>query len=135
MIDFTQRPEYLEFANAVLGVAFKPADCAWLASLDAAGRLLGVVIYSRFTPFHCEMSVASNSPRFLSRSFLNAAFGYPFHQCGHRRVTAVVEDSNTHALQFNKRLGFIEEGRLKKWFGDHDGIVLGMLKEECKWIS
>lgn len=32
------------------------------------------------------------------------------------------------------KLGAREEGRLRKWFpGDVDGLVFGMLKEECRW--
>lgn len=134
MIVWDQRPEFLEFAERILQVKFIPAESTWLTSRSAEGQILGVVVYTRFSKFNCEMSVAAASARFLSKSNLKSFFGYPFHQCQFRRVTAVVEEGNTHSLDFNRRLGFHREGVLRGWFGDQDGIIFGMLKEECPWL-
>lgn len=134
MIVWEQRLEDLEFVNTVLGVTFIPSETAWLASVDSTGKRLGVVVYNRFSKHNCEMSVAAASARFLSKQNLKAFFGYPFYQCQLRRVTAVVEADNKRSLEFCRRLGFVEEGVLRKWFGDQDGIVLGLLKEECRWL-
>ena len=107
----------------------------WLASVnDETGEVLGVVVYTRFSKTNCEMSVAAASPKFLSRKNLRVFFGYPFHQLSQKRVTAVVEVTNQHSYKFNRRLGFQVEGKLRQWFPSGDGIVMGLLKEECKWL-
>lgn len=95
---------------------------------------MGVVVYDRFSPWNCELSVASTTPKFITRPFLNAVFRYPFVKCNLQRITAVIEDGNINALDMDKRLGFITEARLKDWYGDKDGIMLRMLKQECTWL-
>lgn len=137
MIDFAQKPEYLAFANRVLSVQFEgdPTKNVWLTRLDASGDILAVVVYSNFSVHNCEMSVASNGKaNWATREFLGVCYRYPFNQLGKRRVTAVVSDKNTASLRMCKKLGHVEEARLKCWFGDQDGIVMRMLKEECKWL-
>lgn len=133
-IVWEQKPEYLEFANKLLNVNFLSKDVTWLASVDDGDNILGVVVYSRFSRKNCEMSVAAASPKFLNKRALKAFFGYPFYQLGCNRVTAVVETTNRHALEFDKRLGFRVEGLLQRWFENSDGIIMGLLKEECKWL-
>lgn len=133
-VDFEQKLEYLQFAEQSLKVHFPQASCTWLTSLDEAGSILGVVVYERCTQYNCEMSVAAASPLFLNRRALRVFFRYPFTQLNLRRVTAMVSVQNTHAYQFNRRLGFSVEGCARRWYGDADGILLGMLKEECKWL-
>jgi RimJ/RimL family protein N-acetyltransferase len=135
VIDWEQKEEYLHFAESALNVKFRPGETTWLASLDSSGQLLGVVVYTTFTEWGCEMSVAAASPKFLNSSTLKSFFGYPFLQLQHSRVTAIVAASNQHSLDFVQRLGFKPEGLLRKWYGDQDGHIFGMLKEECKWVS
>lgn len=105
-----------------------------IASLDDEGKPLGVVVFSRFMEHNCELSVASVSPKFLTRKLLNVIFHYAFITAGKRRITAVVEEGNTNALDIDKRIGFTEEARLKGWYGDKDGLILRMLREECNWL-
>ena len=82
------------------------------------------------------MSVASVTPRFMTRAFLRAVFGYPFNELGFARVTAVVEEENVKALNMNHGLGFKDEGILRNWYGvGKNGVVMGMLKDECKWLK
>lgn len=131
-----QKLEYLEFANRVLDVNYDPRQCTWITCLSNSGEILAVVIYNTFSKFNCEMSVASNgSRRWMSKEFLRVCFRYPFWQLGLTRITGVVEETNSDALRLDRHLGFIEEARLKCWFGSNDGIAFRMLKEECKWID
>lgn len=134
MIVLDQHPAFFEYINTILSVKFNPEQSRCIASVTEDNRIMGVVVYSRFTPWNCELSVASTTPKFISRGFLKAVFHYPFIKCGLRRITAVIEDGNINALEMDKRLGFVEEARLKGWYGDTDGIMLRMLKEECAWL-
>ena len=50
-------------------------------------------------------------------------------------MTFVVKSDNLASLEMMPRLGAVEEGRIRHTFGEHvDGIVFGMLKEECRWL-
>lgn len=135
MISIEQKPEYFTFIEDLLGTKYDPKQCVCIASLRADGSILGVVLFDRFTKTGVELSVASISPRFLNRDFLDVIFHYAFVTCKKKRITAVCEDDNEKAISLNKGLGFIEEGRLKCWYGNKDGIILRMLREECRWIK
>lgn len=135
MTDWGQRPEYLEFANKVLETSFDPRLVTWLTSLAPDGEVLGVVVYSNRTATGCEMSVASASPKFLTRRFLRDVFAYPFFQLECERVTAISSTGNPRSINLNLRLGFVAEGLMRRAFPDGSGIVFGMLKEECKWVK
>lgn len=134
MISIEQKQEYFDFVNQILNVKFDPLQSVVIASLSESGKLLGAVVFSRFCEHTVELSVASCSPKFLTRKFLNVLFHYAFITAGKRRISAVIEDGNINAIDMDTRLGFVEEARLKCWYGDKDGIVLRMLKEECRWL-
>lgn len=135
MIVYKQDARLVEWVNRQLGLAFDPEKVKSIATIDDDGKLLAVVLYSRFSAFGCEMTIASNSPRWCSRKFLKAAFQYPFIQCGFKRVSFVTTPSNTKAIELNKRLGAKLEGVLRQWFGDEDGLIFGLLASECIWIT
>ncbi len=135
MIVHEQNSEYLAWANAVLGVNFDPGLCAFITRLNCDGSISAVVVFNMCTTYNVEMSVASDGKsRWATKDFLGVCYRYAFNQLGLRRVTAVVEDDNEASLRMCRKLGHVEEGRLSHWFGDKHGIVMRMLKEECKWI-
>ena len=137
MISHAQNPEFLAWANDVLQVEFRPdpATTVWITRLNSDGSVAAVVVFSDFRTHNCEMSVASNGrARWATREFLGVCYRYAFKQMEMRRVTAVVEDGNEKSLTMCRKLGHVEEGRLRCWFGERDGIVMRMLKEECKWL-
>lgn len=100
------------------------------------GQLVVVCLFNGFTPWECHMHVVSDgSRRWCSRGFLAAAFAYPFVQLGVQRVTALVPAKNTDALVLDLRLGFVPEGVKRAAYGDDDMVVLGMLRDNCKWLQ
>lgn len=135
-LDCEQKPEFFEWASRVLDADYAYSDgCRVLANLYDSGKIASVTVYSRFHATNLEMSIASDSTSaWMSKTYLFQAFAYPFLTLGKRRVMGVVQVDNFAALHLDKRLGFIEEGRLRKWFGEKDAILLGMLREECKWL-
>ena len=136
MIVVDQHQELLDFANQILKVKFEPSDCKWIASVTDKYEIMGVVVYSRWSKYNCEMSVASVTPKFLTKSFIKNAFYFPLGLWGLCRVTSVMEEDNHKALKMNHGLGFKDEGILRDWYGvGRNGIVTGMLKDECKWLD
>lgn len=134
MIDLAQRPEYLQWANARLGSTMNLHEVRTLTSVDQNGSILGVVVFSRFTPGGCEVTVVGDKG-WLQRRLVLTALAYVFTQCGFRRVTAFVAVENSASLKLAQQLGFRHEGLVRKWFPDSDAYVLGLLPEDCKFLK
>jgi RimJ/RimL family protein N-acetyltransferase len=82
------------------------------------------------------MHVASDGKsRWLTRGTLAALFAYPLVQLGYRRVTSLIASRNTVSQQFCKHLGFKVEGYCRNAMKDDDVLVMGMLREDCRFIK
>lgn len=104
------------------------------------GRLTGGVVYSEYREIapgcHDMRMHCAGDPGWLTKTTLRAFFGYPFRQIGCIRVTATVARANRRALDMNRRLGFKIEGCIRDGYGPgRDGLLLGMLRRECRWIE
>lgn len=135
MVILEQHPAFFMYINNILKVNFTPDVAKVISSVTEDGKIMGVTAFSRFSEHNCELSVASTTPKFMTRQYLEAVFHYPFETCKKRRITAIIEDDNFAAQEIDKALGFVYEARLKNWYGDKDGIVMRMLEEECHWIK
>jgi RimJ/RimL family protein N-acetyltransferase len=96
-------------------------------------EIKAVVGYYNFTENNCFLSIVGEG-RWLMKGFIPVFFRYPFTQLNKRRITTLTNQANPRALEFNRRLGFVEEGRMRKAVGDIDVILFGMLKEECRYL-
>jgi ribosomal protein S18 acetylase RimI-like enzyme len=124
-----------DFAASILKSDKQWGDWFQAIGLERDGKIEAVAIYNGLTDHDVEMTVAAVSGRkWASRSLLKAAFQYPFVQLGIDRVTAHIRESNTPALFAAERAGFKIEGRARKWFGNEDAIMFGMLKSECRYL-
>lgn len=134
MISCEQNASWLAFANEILGVDFTAEQCVWISHI-ADGKPIAVAVYNRFSKHNCEMSIATDGGRrWATRAFLRTCYLYPFKQMNLRRVSAVVEEKNVRSLNLCRKLGHTEEARLKSWFGEQDGVLFRMMKENCKWL-
>lgn len=131
-----QRPAFYDFINTALQAHYEPFTSRVVARMDRAGGVRAVVLFTDLRRWSCEMAVASDaSGHWLSRDLLRAVFRYPFLQLGLRRVTARIEADNAAALRLDEHLGFKREGVQRQQFGDTDCVLMGMLREECRWIK
>lgn len=104
--------------------------------LEDDGKPVAAVIYNLFSGADIAMHVAAEGKRWMTREYLATVFRYPFLQLGCRRVTGYVPASNETALRFDLHLGFQREGLMRQAMQNGDDvIVLGMLKNECRWIQ
>jgi len=104
------------------------------------GEIIGGVIYAEFRVIadgeHDIRMHCAGEPGWLTRKTLAVFFGYPFGQLGCIRITATTARANKRALDMNRRLGFQIEGCLRDGYGaGRDGLLLGMLRRECRWIK
>lgn len=100
------------------------------------GALCGVVVFDNFSVGQCCLSVASDgSRRWVTREFLIRVFAYPFIQLSYRRVTCLVAASNSNSLRLCEHFGWTREGVLRHGTpSGEDMILLGMLREECRYL-
>lgn len=123
----------LDWASRHLGLPFR--DDAKAIGLAGDDDLRAVVVYDGFSACDCNMHVVSDgSGHWLTRAFLSVVFAHPFLQWRLRRVTGLVPARNTRALRFDIKLGFAYEGRCRHALPDDDIIVLGLLREQCRFI-
>lgn len=125
--------ELMAWAESVVGSKFRPDAKA--IGLKRNGNIIAVTVFDGFSECDCNMHIASdNSGRWLNKDFLISSFAYPFIQLKLRRVTGLVPAKNESALRFDAHLGFEFEGRCRNALPDDDIIILGLLRENCKYI-
>ena len=126
-------PALLPWAEQKIGLRFRP-DAKAIALLRD-GQPCAVTVYDNFSQCDCNIHIASDGTRrWLNRAFIAECFAYPFVQLGLRRVTGLVAAKNRDALRFDAHLGFEYEGLLRRALPDDDVVVLGMLRESCRFI-
>lgn len=135
LVDINQRQEYFDYMNKLLDAEYLPDNSIVFASLDNDGNILGGVLFSQFTRNNCEVTCASTSARFLNRNFMDVFFHYAFITAGKARINAIVDVDNEKSKTLCRKIGFVEEGVLKRWYGDKDAVIFRMTREECRWIK
>lgn len=134
MIFTEQRQEIFDYLNYKLEANFSPETGRTIAVVED-GKILGAVVADRFTKSGCELSIASDEPRFLTKGFIKFIFNYVFNTCGIIRITTLVKEHNKRSLKLMDGIGFVKEAVLKKGYGDQDAVLFRMLKDECKWLD
>lgn len=135
MIITLQDQHLLDWTAARLHARWTP-DAKTLALVDESeNELLAVVVFDDFTEHNCMMHIASTTPRWGQASFIKACFRYAFLQCGLERVTFLTRADNGEVIELVQRLGAKEEGRMRRYFGDCDALLWGILWSECKWLK
>jgi hypothetical protein len=104
-------------------------------SHSSGGRLLGGVIYDGHTGPSIFIHQAGFDKHWLSKDMLWVSFDYPFNQLQCKKICGTIQASNAPLLEFNKRLGFSEETRIKDAYPDGDMIILSMTRDECRWLK
>jgi len=100
------------------------------------GELIAGVVFNHFTGYDISMHVAADRGRlWATPGVMKTIFGYPFNQLQCRRVTGFVSAINKATLRFDLKIGFVIEGRLRDATPEGDMIVIGMTRNECRWLG
>lgn len=126
-------PLVAEWAGRVLCTNFVPPFVA--VGLMIKDRLAAAVVFNGYTGPTIEASVAVIDRKAVTRKTLRQLFTYPFEQLNCVRVTARTRAGQTKTRDLIKRLGFIQEGLMRSYYGDDDAVIYGMLRHECKWLE
>lgn len=106
-----------------------------ISRVGAAGKLLGGVIFQNYQLRSVVLHVASWGPNWLSADILWMIFDYAFNQLGVEKVLGFVPSNNEKALQFDLKVGFQEETRIKDVVPGGDLVVLYMYRKNCRWLD
>lgn len=100
------------------------------------GEILAACIFDTFSTTSCFVHIVSDgNKRWLTKEFLVHCMAYPFHQCGFRRINAIISASNEASLRFAEGFGWVREGLLREAGEEGEDVILfGMLREECRWL-
>lgn len=133
MGEYTNDPDILRpFAEGSMSSTFSPW-AQFIGRLNEDGSVRGCVVYDVMTKFDIQMHWIGTDKRWITKTLAQAAFDYPFRQLGLRRVTGLVDERLVDVIALNKRLGFKVEGTIRKGLGDRDIILMGLLREDCKF--
>ena len=135
----------IEFNNVIHGTriaaaiprAYNPAVDTVISNVTPEGNLLGGVLYEGYTGA-CGiifMHQAGFSKHWMGGNMLWILFDYPFNQLQVNKVGGTINSKNKELLDFNRRLGFKEECRIKDAYPDGDLLILTMGRAECRWLK
>lgn len=99
------------------------------------GKLLGGLIYHDIRPGRdLYWTIYTTDKRWCSRRTLKAVFGLAFDLWRVKRISLLVSTDNRACLNLVKKLGFRQEGLLRRYRDDGtDCFLMGMLKEERRF--
>ncbi len=107
----------------------------WAIGIESEeGKPLGGLVFTNHMPAYrnIEVSVASESPRWLTRNILRQLLAYPFDQLDCNRITTVTPRKAASARRFLEVFGFKREGLIRHGFGSDDAVISGLLRKE--WL-
>lgn len=127
--------ELAAWASVQIGCAFP--DNSRAIGMEVDDEMVAVTVWNCFEEHNCLISIASDkSRRWMTREYLFRSFYYPFAQLGLPRVTVKVDEDNLDSVLLGVHLGFNFEGAMRKAApGGRREIIMGLLKEDCRWIS
>lgn len=131
-------PDAVKYLIDRTGIDFSICDFGapnWLCvtARNGEGSVIGVLVAEFQCRFEAHITSAIDDPRFMTRRLLHAIFSTLFSRAV--RVTAMSRPDNENSLRAIRHLGFTHEGYLRLGIeGKWDGMIFGMLRDECRWI-
>ena len=98
--------------------------------------LIGGVLINDIRPKRdCWLTIYTTNPQWAKRHVMKYVFSVVFNLIGCKRCSVFVSVSNKKSHDMCLRLGFKDEGILREYRDNGENCyVMGMLKQECKWI-
>lgn len=110
-----------------------PQNSSCIGLLNKEGNLIAGVWYESYTQASIIAHIAIQGQ--VTRDFLYTICHYPFVQLGVHKVIGPVNSNNEAAIRIDKKIGFVEEARIKDAFPDGDLIFLSITKDKCKYLG
>ncbi len=116
-------------------------DSKWIGSsyytmaIIINDKLVGGVVFHDYRVKHdVWLTIYTTDRKWCNRKVLRRIFNFVFEDLKCQRASVLVDDDNEQSLNLVKRLGFRQEGFLRCFRENgKNAVLLGMLKNECKW--
>jgi RimJ/RimL family protein N-acetyltransferase len=133
MILLGHDPLVLAWIKARHGMEMFPPCVA--VGISEGSDLIGAIVFNNFTGRNIEASVAGETRAFSPR-VIRWCFQYAFGQLGCSRATLRTRKRATEVRHLIERMGFKPEGKMRRYYGDDDAMVYGLLREEAgRWFK
>lgn len=106
-----------------------------IGQLNSKGEIVAGVLFEGFNGATVKGHIAIEPGYSFSRTFLWAIGDYAFRQIKVRKVIGLVNSTNTKAIELDKKLGYVEEGRIKGGTVDGDLLILTLTAENYRYIG
>ena len=118
-------------AKRVRGGYFEGRSTA--IGLERDEELVAGVIYENWNhkSIWCHIAVEGR----LTPKYLAAIFDYPFNICQVDKIIVPVGSENDESLRLVKKMGFVEEGRIKDGRPDGDIVFLTLARDSCRYTG
>jgi RimJ/RimL family protein N-acetyltransferase len=101
--------------------------------LERDGDLVAGVIYENWNhqSIWCHIAIEGR----ITPAYLAAIFDYPFNVAQVEKIIVPVGSDNAESLKMVKKMGFVEEGRIKDGRPDGDIVFLTLARDSCRYIK
>ena len=101
--------------------------------LECNGELIAGVIYENWNhqSIWCHIAIEGR----ITPAYLAAIFDYPFNVAQVEKIIVPVGSDNAESLNMVKKMGFVEEGRIKDGRPDGDIVFLTLARDSCRYIK
>jgi RimJ/RimL family protein N-acetyltransferase len=100
-----------------------------LGILNDHGRIVGGFVVTNYTGYGVELSIAGRGC--VSRGAWNALGDIVFRELGCQRLSVTTRRSNKRVRKMAPKFKFKFEGIARRFYGDEDGIVFSLLRDEA----
>jgi hypothetical protein len=99
---------------------------------DDKGKITAGIVFNCWNGPDVELTIANDSG--LNRSLIYATAQYVFDQMKCARCSITVQTKDLKTYETALKFGFRVEGVKRRGFGDEDAIIMGMVREDCRWM-
>lgn len=138
-VSMQNRDRLIAWAEPIMGVdpGRMPPETLALGVIDDNEAIRAVICFNAFYSTHASAHIASDGSRnWSTRHIWRVIFAFAFDHLALTRINLVIPQANISAVTFALKLGFQIEGVAR--YGANDGtngILFGMLAQECRWLS
>ena len=115
------------------GQPFGPSSA--IGVVTGADVPIAGVVFHDYQPQYgnAMISVAADTPRWLTKPLITGIMRVPFVQYGLNRLTAITPPGETSVSRFLTKFGFRREGVVRLGLGNQDAVIWGLLATDWKW--
>lgn len=120
---------FSEYAAKVHGVKIqKPLKAIGIVH---NGRLKGLAFFNNYEHSNIELSCLGRGAFKKEVCKMLAKIAFDDNDC--QRITIRIRADNPQTIKIAEKFGWKIEGKLRNYYGSVDAVVMGMLKQECRF--